>query len=81
MKLTSVCDLTMNIVRTRHLSVPHAAVIALRQSGYSNPKQTLRVTRIVNDVNADESLSLVSAITSELGARSAAVRRQIMIVF
>ena len=45
--------------------------------GFSNPSISVRVARIVNDIGADESKSLLHAVTAQLGKEGAAKQRLI----
>jgi 2-keto-3-deoxy-galactonokinase len=53
-----------------------AAFKVLRSMGFSKPKvTTVRVAQIVNDIGADESVSVLSAVMSFLGKEGAEARK------
>ena len=53
-----------------------AAFKVLRSMGFSKPKEvSVRIARIVNDIGADEKLSVFSAVLSALGKEGAQARQ------
>lgn len=69
MNITDVANRAMKIARSRNLSVARSASLALRECGYGNPQQPVRVSIIANDTGVDEKCSLITAVTRELGRR------------
>jgi len=61
--------------RNKHRLYGQSAASALRSMGYANPSISVRVARIVNDIGADESKSLLHAVTAQLGKEGAATAR------
>lgn len=70
-KLSDIVSLAGKIARERRISYPMAASIALTDSGFPNPSNSVGVSRVENDTGVTNNLSLRSAVLSVLGKKGA----------
>ena len=79
MKLSEVVSRAGEIARTNHVKIPLAAAMALNEAGCQRHRQQVSVTRIVNDIGAKETDSLITVVTRQLGKKgleTRAIRRE-----
>lgn len=79
MNLSKVVSRAGEIARKNHVKLPLAVAMALNEAGCQRHSQQVGVTRIVNDIGASDTDSLLSAVTRQLGKKgleAQAVRRE-----
>lgn len=68
-KLSDIVSLAGKIARDERVSYPIAASLALTRSGFPNTSNSVGISRIDNDAQVPNHLSLRSAVLSVLGKK------------